>query len=1010
MMKYLKIIFSVLLLLSGFSLFCFRTPEVKSPTIEKLRQGFVNPPDSARPGVYWYFMDGNMSEEAMTKDLESMKKAGIGNVIFLEVNVGIPRGKVKFLSPQWQNMFAHVVHEAERLGIAITLGVGPGWTGSGGPWVSGKESMKHLVASAIEVSGYEKGPIILPKPDPRKPYFGEGGFTPELKKKWRKYYEDVAVLAFPTPEKNYKIADVDEKALYYRAPYTSVAGVKPFLKSNSSYQNPTKEAVIPEDEIMNIARFMKPDGKLVWKIPSGNWTIMRLGVRNNGAVTRPAPQPGLGFEADKFDTIAIAEHLKNFTGKLIHKTGIPDKDQQGGLKMLHMDSWEMGAQNWTQHFREEFEKRRGYDPLPFYPVYTGIVVESLEKSERFLWDLRQTAMELVIENHAQYLKRYGRKYNMGLSIEPYDMNPTADMELGALADVPMCEFWSNGYGFNSSFSCIQAASIGHVEGRPVVAAEAFTAHKDAWKQYPGSMKNQGDWAFAAGVNRFVYHTFQHQSLDSTLKPGMTMGPYGVHWDRNQTWWPMADGYHKYITRCQYLLQHGRSVADILYLTPEGAPQVFKAPTSAFTGEEELPDRKGYNFDGCSPSELKKAHVENHRIVFPSGSSYNLLVMPAVETMTPELLAKIVSLVKDGAIVIGNPPHKSPSLVNYPECDKQVAELAEPMWGNSAPPSSLTEISFGNGKIYWGGQLSQIQYPELYPDYDLAAGILHQMGIPEDFVSDGPVRYTHHQMKGADFYFVSNRTDAMVNADCTFRVAGGTPELWDPISGETRDLPDFEQQNEQTKIPLQFEPYQSYFIVFNREIKTRPGKSETTENFPELKELQVISGHWTVSFDPRWGGPSNMVFDKLQDWTSRPESGIKYYSGIATYWNSVVLPEKIQGDVYLDLGEVCDMARVFVNGKNLGVAWTTPFRLKITDAVVPGNNQLEIEVANLWPNRLIGDEQYPDDGIKNGKWPEWLLKGRPRTSGRITFTTAKFYDADSPLLKSGLMGPVRMLVK
>lgn len=946
----------------------------------------------------------------MTKDLESMKKAGIGNVIFLEVNVGIPRGKVNFLSQKWQDMFAHAVHEAERLGIAITLGVGPGWTGSGGPWVSGKESMKHLVASSIEVSGGEKGPVILPKPGPRKPYFGEGSFTPELKRKWRNYYEDVAVLAFPTPEKNYKIPDIDEKALYYRAPYTSVAGVKPFLQSEANYPEPRSTAVIQRDKIIDITRFMKPDGRLTWKIPPGNWTIMRLGSRNNGAVTRPAPQPGLGFEADKFDTLAIAEHLKNFTGKLIHKTGIPDKNQQGGLKMLHMDSWEMGAQNWTQHFREEFEKHRGYDPLPFYPVYAGMVVESREKSERFLWDLRQTDMELVIENHAQFLKHYGQKYNLGLSIEPYDMNPTADMVLGAVADVPMCEFWSKGYGFNSSFSCIQAASIAHVEGRPVVAAEAFTAHKDAWKQYPGSMKNQGDWAFAAGVNRFVYHTFQHQSLDSTLKPGMTMGPYGVHWDRNQTWWPMADGYHKYIARCQYLLQHGRAVADILYLTPEGAPQVFRAPASAFSGDEVLPDRKGYNFDGCSPPELKKAHVENHRVVFPGGASYRLLVLPAVETMTPELLEKIVSLVKDGATVIGNPPRKSPSLVNYPDCDKKVAELAGSMWGNSATPSSLTEISFGTGKIYWGGPLSKIQYPELYPDYDVAAGILHQESIPEDFASDGPVRYTHHQMKGADFYFVSNRTDARVNTDCMFRVAEGKPELWDPISGETRDLPDFKLQNGQIQIPLQFEPYQSYFIVFSRESKTSPEKSETTKNFQNFRELEEISGPWTVLFDPRWGGPATVVFDKLQDWTTRPEAGIKYYSGIASYQNSFVLQESIQGDIYLDLGEVCNMARVFVNGKDMGVAWTTPFRLKITDAVVPGNNQLKIEVANLWPNRLIGDERYPDDGIKNGKWPEWLLKDRPRTSGRATFATAKFYNADSPLLKSGLLGPVKILVK
>ena len=591
-----------------------------------------------------------------------------------------PVEKSIFLSDEWQDLFKHAVREAERLGIAITLGVGPGWSGSGGPWVSGKESMQHLVTSSIQVSGNDKKKLILPKPAPKPPYFGEGGFTPELKKRWEDYYEDVAVLAFPTPSADFKIEDTDEKALYYRAPYTSKPGVKQFLPSLASYKEPGKEAVIAQNKIIDVTRFLKPDGTLEWKVPGGNWTIMRLGSRNNGAVTRPAPLPGLGFEADKFDTTAINSHMANFTGKLFKKIGIPDKKLQGGLKMLHMDSWEMGAQNWSPRFREEFKKRRGYDPLPYYPVYSGLVVESLEKSERFLWDLRQTAQELVIENHAMHLKKYAKRYNLSFSIEPYDMNPTADMELGAVADVPMCEFWSKGYGFNSSFSCIQAASIAHVNGQQVVAAEAFTAHKEDWKQYPGSMKNQGDWAFAAGVNKLVYHTFQHQFLNDNLKPGMTMGPYGVHWDRSQTWWPMAEGYHKYISRCQYILQQGKTVVDILYLTPEGAPHVFRAPASALTGDEVLPDRRGYNFDGCSPSQLHTASVKNKRIVFPGGASYRILVLPATETMNPALLDKIVSLAKEGAVIVGNPPKKSPGLMNYPECDKLVVSKAVLMWG------------------------------------------------------------------------------------------------------------------------------------------------------------------------------------------------------------------------------------------------------------------------------------------------------------------------------------------
>jgi len=1009
-MKRLKTILPFLLAFCWLAIAGF----ISSDDGDTLKSGFLNPPDSARPGVYWYFMDGNLSKEAMTKDLESMKKAGIGNLIFLEVNVGIPRGKVDFLSEQWQDLFQHGVREAERLGIAITLGVGPGWSGSGGPWVSGKESMQHLVSSSIQASGNDKSPVILPKPAPKPPYFGEGGFTTELKKRWLDYYEDVAVLAFPTPSSDYKIADIDEKALYYRAPYTSAPGVKQFLPSLANYSEPVQGTAIAQDKIIDITQFLKPDGTLDWKVPEGNWTIIRLGSRNNGAVTRPAPMPGLGFEADKFDTTAINAHMENFTGKLFKKIGIPDKNLQGGLKMLHMDSWEMGAQNWSPRFREEFKKRRGYDPLLFYPVYSGLVVESLEKSERFLWDLRLTGQELIIENHAMHLKKYGQKYNLGFSIEPYDMNPTADMELGALADVPMCEFWSKGYGYNSSFSCIQAASIAHVNGNKIVAAEAFTADHDAWKQYPGSMKNQGDWAFAAGINRFVYHTFQHQFLPDNLKPGMTMGPYGVHWDRSQTWWPMADGYHRYISRCSYILRQGKTIADILYLTPEGAPHVFRAPASALTGDEVLPDRKGYNFDGCSPSQLKTASVKDNRVVFPGGASYRLLVIPAVETMTPELLDKIESLVKEGAVIVENPPLKSPSLVNYPECDQQIASKAVLMWGNSTAPVEISEIQFEKGKIYWGGALSNIKLPELYPNYDVTAEILKKMGVQQDFESTGPIRYTHRSTENREIYFVSNKTNERVKALCTFRVGEGIPELWDPLSGETRSLAEFTIENNRMNIPLQFGQYQSFFILIDKNKKPNQTANTSAKNFSEPKVLLVVNSPWNVSFDPKWGGPKNIVFNKLEDWTLNKNEGIRYYSGIATYRISVNLPKKTVSDkntdFILDLGEIYNLARVRINGKDMGVVWTAPYQLNISDAIHSGDNQVEIEVANLWPNRLIGDEQFPDDGIKDNEWPEWLLKNQPRTSGRYTFTTAKFYKKDSPLLKSGLIGPVRILKK
>jgi hypothetical protein len=674
--------------------------------------------------------------------------------------------------------------------------------------------------------------------------------------------------------------------------------------------------------------------------------------------------------------------------------------------MLHMDSWEMGSQNWTARFREEFTRRRGYDPQPFYPVYAGIIVQSRETSERFLWDLRLTAQELVIENHAEHIKKYAARYGMGLSIEPYCMTPVSDLELGAVANVPMCEFWCLGAGHahNTSFSPGEGASVAHIQGHSLVPAEAFTAGGDAWRQHPASVKNQGEWAWAAGINRFVYHTFAHQPLPDNLRPGMTMGSYGVHWDRNQTWWYLSRSYHDYVARSQFMLQQGRTVADILYLAPEGAPHVFRAPESAYDIENSMkPDRKGYNFDGCPPSLLRQATVKDGRVTFPSGASYRLLALPYFETMTPALLKKIKELVHDGATVVGLPPKKSPSLSGYPECDNEVRILARELWGSEKPPETLSVRTFGKGRIFWGEEL-RTKADMLYPQYELTAKILSD-SVPPDFISTtGQIRYTHRTTDYTDIYFVSNRTDKPINATCKFRIAGKQPELWHPVTGKIIALPEYSETDGVTGIPLKFDVNEGYFIVFRNTAR----KPSNAANFPETKHLATLDAPWTVSFDPKWGGPESAVFDTLQDWSKHSDNGIKYYSGTAFYRQTFDMPESQSGVLYLDLGKVKNIARIRLNGKDLGTVWTAPWRVEITDAVKSKNNKLEIEVVNLWPNRLIGDEQMPYDGINNGKWPDWLLEGKQRTSGRYTFASCRHYKKDSPLFESGLLGPVTIL--
>lgn len=1119
-----------------------------------LKEDFREPPASARPWVYWFFMDGNLGREGITADLEAMKQAGIGGVIVMEVDVGIPKGPVLFMSESWRALFKHAVTEVERLGLQMTLNAGPGWTGSGGPWVKPEQSMQHIVASETKMTGGRPFKGFLAQPQPRPPFFGP--VPPELEPLRTGFYRDVAVLAFPTPADGPGIADLDDKALYVRAPYSSQPGVRPYLPAPAEY--PTHPA-IAQGSIIDLTDRLDPNGQLTWDVPEGDWTILRFGRTTTGANTRPAPQPGLGFECDKFDPSALDAHFQAFIGTLLHDLGPRPADRTTGWTMLHIDSWEMGAQNWSARFREEFQRRRGYDPLPYLPAITGRVVESLEISERFLWDVRQTAQELVIENHAQRLKALGRRHGFGLSIEPYDMNPCSDLSLGGVADVPMCEFWAQGYGFDTVFSCIEATSIAHTLGRPVVAAESFTSdHKEAWRLHPGLMKRQADWAFCMGINRLVFHRFAHQPwLDRW--PGMTMGPYGVHYERTQTWWPMIDAWHQYLARCQALLQRGRTVADICYLAPEGAPHVFRPPASAMQGSGTVRDRKGYNFDGCAPETLLAgATVKNRQLVLASGATYRVLVLPEMETMTPGLLRKVHDLVRAGATVVGPRPAKSPGLSGYPKCDVEVQRLAADLW---RPASSAAEHRFGKGRIVevkpsaadspiefespslpagarwiwhaegspaasapvgtrlfrreftidadaqiesarllmtadnafklqvndkpagegdnfkqvysfdlapwlkaggnvltvlaenggetpnpagligalivrfdngrtltiptdrqwqsaefdgadrhmamelgelgmspWGriDQASKPQkYPDLYCSYDLVVEVLGEMNVPPDFESDANLRYTHRREGDTEIYFVANPADQPVVAGCAFRVTGKRPELWDPMTGAVRMPGKFDQKDKRTWMQLSLEPCGSVFVVFGKKALGR--RIAARESSGDLSLETEIAGPWEIRFEPApprsglpaEGAPESIVLSELVDWSKHSDPEIRYFSGQATYRTQFMLdPARVGKSRWmLDLGRVEVMAQVKLNGRNLGVLWKTPFQVEITEAAKPGENVLEVTVANLWPNRLIGDQMLPPEK-------------------RVAWTTWNPYNKDSPLLESGLLGPVR----
>jgi len=1111
-----------------------------------LDEEFQNPPDSARPWVYWINMDGHLTKEGITADFESMKRAGLGGMIYMDVDVGVPRGDVPFMSDQWRENFKHAVLECERLGLEFTTITGPGWTGTGGPWIKPEQSMQHLVPASVNTEGPQKFDAILPLPQPRVSAFHTNQ-TPAMRAALDAFYKDVAVYAFPRREP--VISDVTEKAFFHRQPYSSAVGTRPYLPSPTSYPELDPSQVIDPEDIVDLTDRLQADGRLEWDVPPGEWTILRMGRRSTGSNTRPAPAAGLGFESNKFDKRALDAHFEAYFDTLLELIGPRPKDRKTGFTGLDADSWEMSAQNWTPGFREEFKKRRGYDPWPYFPAYSGRVVGSREVTERFLWDVRMTSQELILENHMGHMKKLCHERGLKLAIEPYDMNPTVDLDLGALADIPMGEFWAN--TFNTAFSCREAASIGHLMGKPIVAAEAFTSVGTFWKQTPWTLKNQGDWAFAAGINRFVIVTFAHQPWVDRA-PGMMFSGYGLHWERTQTFWPLVDGYHEYLARCSHLLQQGTAVADVLYLTPEGAPHIFSPPASAMdslqrmetsysSGREWIPDKRGYGFDGCSPNLLMaRASVKEGRIAFPGGTSYRLLVLPRYETMTPELLAKIKELIEAGASVVGYPPAKSPSLEGYPAADQQVQALAKELWGElQAPPTppatsftassshpsfppqlahdnhpetrwisdgdqpgqgptpekpeflqwgfpeprtiaalsiepyphcgpgdcelqssddgesftticrftlqpeedktiafdrtrakffrlvmtssypyqgedawnvQIAEVALqegskhdatpkgeiirrdvGHGAVYWIPWGDRFSDP-LYPHYDDTAAILKQMGLSEDFASTGPVRYAHRRTDERDIYFISNKSDAPLQVDCTFRaVAVGQPELWDPTDGRARTLPQYHAHDGRTTIPFNFDARQSFFVIFPRVPSAEQPATANRVNFPATSLASTLEGPWQVSFDPKWGGPEHVTFDTLEDWSKNEQPGIKFYSGIATYRRTFARPEGLPDDssLWLDLGTVHEMARVRLNGKEVGVVWSAPWRVNLSDAVQPGENRLEIEVANLWPNRLIGDAALPPE-----KRFTWTIQDHP-------------YRADSELLPSGLLGPVTL---
>ena len=1099
--------FRIALLLASTLLTSAAIPAAHS---DSLSRNFATPPASARPWVYWFWLNGNVTKAGITADLEAMHRVGIGGVLIMEVDQGTPKGRVAFGGPQWRALFQFVCSEAGRLGLQVNMNNDAGWCGSGGPWITPDLSMQKLVWTETIVQGPQHIETLLPQPE-----------------KVADYYEDVAMLAVPTPaDDSYRIPDIHNKAGFETGPYPTEEFPPP----------PAAIPTVPPTQTVDAARIVNltgqyHDGKLLWDVPPGKWTVLRLGHTSTGVENHPAPESGLGLESDKLSRTATKAQFNGLMAKLV----ADNKSHVGqALVSTHIDSWETGTQNWSPTFREDFQRLRGYDPLPFLPVMTGRVVQNLDASVRFLWDMRQTTSDLLLQNYATYMRTLAHQHGIRLSIEGYTA-PTDDLAFGGVADEPMAEFWSSPM-YSAAETVPLMASAAHTYGKPILGAEAFTADgNERWRLSPASVKSIGDWALCEGVNRFVVHRYAMQPF-LNIKPGVSMGPYGLHYERTQTWWEQSKPWHQYLTRCQYLLRQGRFIADVCYLEPEGAPRHFVAPPASHSGDPK--NRPGYNFDACSPEVvLTRMSVKNGLLTLPDGMHYQVLVLPEAQTMTPRLLTRIAALVHAGATVIGAPPVRSPSLTDYPQCDTQVQKIATALWGDCNGKTVLSH-PYGLGRVVWGRN---------------AAQVLAGMGIPPDFSCQSPqgFNHIHRQMTdGTEIYFVANSETSARMLSCAFRVQAKIPELWWPETGRTEPVAEYTQRHGTLQMPLRLEGTQSVFVIFRQSrIKddhavrlTRNGadlldkrlqsipvirravygvlsdpsrtrdvraklqsllsESSSASRFPVaamaagddpaygiVKTLQVdytVNGHsfhaqgqdpdtldlsdalqvtartaelkttadhhlrleawengqyqvrmvsgktllcrvtdtpkpqevigpWTLAFPPQSGKIAHVTLDRLSSWSQNSDPGIRDFSGTASYRTSFIVPADLVSKnrvVSLDLGDVQVIAAVMLNGKDLGILWKPPYRVDVTGALKPGANTLVVKVTNLWINRMIGDEQLPEDSDRNldgtlKSWPQWLLDGKTSPAGRTTFTTWRLWGKDSPRQPSGLIGPVTL---
>ncbi|MDO6693291.1 glycosyl hydrolase [Aliiglaciecola sp. 3_MG-2023] len=1095
---------------------------------DALQHNFQTPPHETKPLTWYHVMNANMSKEGITKDLEAMADAGIGGTILFNIGLNMPKGKVLFNSEQHIELIGHMAAESKRLGLSFGLHNCDGWSSSGGPWVTPEHSMKQVTWNETVVQSHANngGKINLHIPQPMT---------------MLDYYQDIAVLAYPSLESELIDAQLEPKisasdpdfdvsvvsnievmnmssikshngqAVWlqfsydkpvtirfasmdinfgkhikyelqysndgknfqkhvdlkvnrpgrirwaldgafegitakhfrivanktlniYEASLSSIPRVGNYLGRMSATRTdynqlpenipPSKQDITDPSTIINLSDKLSETGNLTTSLPPGNWTIMRFGYTAKGTTNIPPTPEGRGLEVDKYSRTAFKAHYDAYVTNVINKV---NQVAPGVMHSLEIDSYEVGGQNWTQGYEEKFKQQYDYELVPFLPLFAGKFIDTPATTESVLWDIRDLNNQLITKNYYQYFTELANADGIKTYIEPYGIGPFNDLDAGSKADIPMGEFWlkRNIYMIQSS------TSAGHIYDKNVISAEAFTALPEHnWRFNPAYAKYDGDFSWALGINQFVFHRFVHQA-NTHVVPGITMERWGAHIDATQPWFATAGkDWMTYLSRGQLMLRQGQPVSDVLWYVGDAAPTT--CPDRRHNGKN-IPTN--INYDCLNREKLQDLYFENGRYQLAHGVKYKVLKLNNNATLYFDSVKKIHQFATQGGVIIGTPIKQLAGRNITPEQQQQFSEMVEYIWSQ---PN--THLSVKN----------EAEWKDLYKkhrfNYDLQVEGLDNL------------YYAHRKTSSQDIYFLYNDSDQRKLFDATFAVSGKIPELWDARTGQSKKLASFKENNTGTRLTFRLDPNESTFVVFQQSAKgvksidpellrehdievsytdrmelTVSSKTNKTFNllvngqeqsvsFDTLPKAQTLNGSWKVTFLKQYGLEKTVTFDRLTHFKDHSDPEIQAYSGISIYEQSFDLSKDMlvnKQKVILDLGQVDDSAQVFINGVEAGIVWIAPFSLDVTSYLIPGKNDIRIEVASSWTNRMITDENYPDTSEfwqSNGKpesvMPTWYTNNEPlpmsgKKGHRMTFTTYKFVNKGDPLVSSGLLGPVTL---